>query len=150
MLPRDTREPLVGIWPTDSHFHDVLCRSRFVCRVSEPCGYNSADLVVSSIRVTEAAGQRAGNYHYAVARAPSGLRARAAAALAGAHARRTPVKPPCLLPLHDAWQWVPGPSPHWHKGHFERMLGKTSFLKPGSMYSTIGSGTASQATPQFY
>jgi hypothetical protein len=31
--------------------------------VSEPC-YNSADLVSSMIRVTEAAGQRAGNYHY--------------------------------------------------------------------------------------
>ncbi len=43
--------------------HAVYSIGKIVCRVSEPCGYISADLV-SLIRVTEAAGQRAGNYHY--------------------------------------------------------------------------------------
>jgi hypothetical protein len=48
---------------TGAH-HAVYSIGKIVCRVSEPCCYNSANLV-SSIRVTEAAGQRAGNYHYA-------------------------------------------------------------------------------------
>jgi hypothetical protein len=58
---------------TGAH-HAVYSIGKIVCRVSEPCGYNSADLA-SSIQVTEAAGQRAGNYHYSRSAKPkAGLR----------------------------------------------------------------------------